>query len=457
MTAGHDHHHAPLPTSGRPLDAVALSATLHCLTGCAIGEVAGMVIGTALGFDNFSTIVVSVALAFAFGYGLTSLPLLRAGLGLAAVAPIAFASDTFSIATMEVIDNGIMLIVPGAMDAGISSLLFWGSLSFALVLAGVFAFPVNRWLIARGKGHAAVHATGIHGGPSPKVVGAVVVIAAAFGTSVLVAEAMDGSAGGHGDHGTSAQAESSEAGTGTDGVRGLAVSEGGLRLVLGQREVPAGADVQLGFTIVDRAGIPTRDFEIEHEQPLHLIVVRRDMTGFQHLHPEMRPDGGWSTPIRLDEPGSYRVFADFKQGGTNRTLAADLAVDGSVDWQELPPAAATVTTEDGYEVRVDGGQARAGGDVTIRFTIERGGAPVDLEPYLGAGGHLVALREGDLAYLHVHPTEEVGHAGHTADGLGSEVSFATSFPTEGRYRLFLQFKHGGVVHTAAFTSEVTAP
>jgi hypothetical protein len=184
------HHHHALPDSGRELTGVAVSATLHCLTGCAIGEVAGMLIGTALGFSNLGTIVLSVALAFVFGYSLTSLPLLRAGLALSAVIPIALASDTFSIATMEAVDNAIVFAVPGAMDAGLTSLLFWGSLSFSLAIAFVAAVPVNRWLIARGKGHAAVHRTGIHGGPDPKVVGALLAAAATFGTAVLIAEAV---------------------------------------------------------------------------------------------------------------------------------------------------------------------------------------------------------------------------------------------------------------------------
>jgi hypothetical protein len=168
-----DHHHHELPTSGGALSAVAFSATLHCLTGCAIGEVTGMAIGTALGFSDLATIALAVALAFLFGYGLTSLPLLRAGLALSAVVPIALASDTLSIATMEIIDNLIMVVVPGAMEAGLGDVLFWGALSVALVIAGVFAFPVNRWLIARGKGHVAVHETGIHGGPPTRVVAAV--------------------------------------------------------------------------------------------------------------------------------------------------------------------------------------------------------------------------------------------------------------------------------------------
>jgi hypothetical protein len=184
------HHHYDLPTSGRALTSVAVSATLHCLTGCAIGEIAGMAIGTALGFSNAATVVLSVALAFLFGYGLTSLPLLRAGLALGAVVPIALASDTFSIAVMEIVDNAVILAVPGAMEAGLGSLLFWGSLTFSLSVAFVAAVPVNRWLIGRGKGHAAVHRTGIHGGPDPRVVGAILVVAFVFGTAVLVAEAV---------------------------------------------------------------------------------------------------------------------------------------------------------------------------------------------------------------------------------------------------------------------------
>ncbi len=139
------------------LNRVAFSATAHCLTGCAIGEVLGMVIGTALGWGNAATIALAVVLAFFFGYSLTMLPLLRSGMALAAVLPLAFASDTLSITVMEIVDNLIMLAVPGAMEAGPTSLLFWGSLAFALLVAGAVAFPVNRYLIARGKGHAVVH------------------------------------------------------------------------------------------------------------------------------------------------------------------------------------------------------------------------------------------------------------------------------------------------------------
>jgi Domain of unknown function (DUF4396) len=186
----HHHHHHELPTSGRALNAMALSATLHCLTGCAIGEVLGVVIGTALGWSNLPTIALAIVLAFLFGYALTSLPLLRAGLAFATVVPIALASDTLSIATMEIVDNAIILLIPGAMEAGVGDVMFWASLAVALVIAGVVAYPVNRWLLARGKGHAAVHATGIHGGPSPRLVGSVAVVAGLFGTIVLLVEAV---------------------------------------------------------------------------------------------------------------------------------------------------------------------------------------------------------------------------------------------------------------------------
>jgi hypothetical protein len=172
------------------VNGMALSATLHCLTGCAIGEVAGVVLGTALGLANGPTIALGILLAFVFGYSLTSLPLLRGGLALAAVVPIALASDTLSIAVMEIVDNGIVVAIPGAMDAGLGDILFWGSLSFSLFIAGFAAYPVNRWLLQRGKGHTAVHETGIHGGPDPKVVGAIAVLAGVFGIVVLLADAL---------------------------------------------------------------------------------------------------------------------------------------------------------------------------------------------------------------------------------------------------------------------------
>jgi hypothetical protein len=146
-----------MATWNSSLNRTAFSATLHCLTGCAIGEVLGIVIGTALGWSTVATIALAIVLAFLFGYGLTMLPLLRSGMALGAALPLAFASDTLSITVMEIVDNLIIVVIPGAMDAGLGSLFFWGSLAFALAVAFVAAFPVNRYLISRGKGHAVVH------------------------------------------------------------------------------------------------------------------------------------------------------------------------------------------------------------------------------------------------------------------------------------------------------------
>jgi hypothetical protein len=455
----HEHGHHEMPTSGRALTGVAISATLHCLTGCAIGEVLGMIIGTAAGFSNGGTVALSVTLAFFFGYALTSLPLLRAGLALAAVVPIAFASDTLSIATMEIVDNAIMLAVPGAMEAGVGSILFWGSLAFALVIAGAVAVPVNRWLIARGKGHAVVHETGIHGGPSPRAVGIVAAFAFVFGSSVLIAEAAtnggEGHGGGHGGGAAAVEEPSHGGGHGGGGgkpaggaatVRGLAVTSGGLTLSMPRTELPRGRASELRFRVLDESGAAVRDFEVEHARRLHFIVVRRDMTGFQHLHPTMSPDGTWTARLTIPEAGSYRAFADFKRDGRNETLATDLAVDGSVDFRALPAPAPSASAGDGYQVRVGRHPVRAGEEAELHFTASRNGKPVTVAPYLGARGHLVALRQGDLAYLHVHPLDDAA--------AGDAITFATEFPSAGSYRLFLQFKHGGRVHTAAFTQEV---
>lgn len=153
----HQHETVPAPNTGAALNKLAWSATLHCLTGCAIGEVLGMALGTAWGWSNLETIVLAVALAFVFGYSLTIVPLLRAKLPLGRALGLAFASDTASITVMEVVDNLIMLAIPGAMDAHLDSPLFWGALIVALAIAAVAAFPVNRWLIARGRGHAVLH------------------------------------------------------------------------------------------------------------------------------------------------------------------------------------------------------------------------------------------------------------------------------------------------------------
>ena len=465
----HGHHHHEMPTEGRELTNVAVSATLHCLTGCAIGEVTGMAIGTALGFSDLGTIALAVGLAFLFGYALTSLPLLRAGLALSAVIPIALASDTFSIAVMEIVDNLIMVVIPGAMDSGLSSVLFWGALSFALFVAFLIALPVNRWLISKGKGHVAVHNTGIHGGPDPRVVGAVLAVAAVFGSTVLLAELISGDDEEHGGgHETAASANTDEHGTEpeegamdteqTDAVRGLAAKDAGLKLELEQSDVPPGSEREVSFRVL-AAEDPVTDFEVEHERRMHMIVVRKDLTGFQHLHPEMDEAGTWSTPITFDEPGDYRVYADFNHGGESVTLASDLSVTGEPEYRELPLQETETETETGYEVGIEGEAGQAGQASELTFNVAHEGEPVEVEPYLGADGHLVALREGDLAFLHVHPVG-AGHAegtsshgGHDSEE-GEGIRFMTEFPTAGNYRLFLQFKHDGEVHTAEFTREV---
>ena len=159
----HDHSRQPHQSGGHsPGWRTAMSATLHCLTGCGIGEVLGMVLGTAWGLTNLQTILLAVALAFVFGYALTLLPLLKAGLAFRAATGLALAADTVSIAIMEIVDNAIMLVIPGAMEAPLDSLLFWGSLAAALTIAALAALPVNYWLISRGKGHAVVHARMVH-------------------------------------------------------------------------------------------------------------------------------------------------------------------------------------------------------------------------------------------------------------------------------------------------------
>jgi hypothetical protein len=243
------------------------------------------------------------------------------------------------------------------------------------------------------------------------------------GSSASSDEAM----GGHTDGGESAP----------DPVRGLAISNDGLTLSL--RDAAPG---ELAFAIVGADGLPVREFEVEHEKRMHVIVVRRDGQGFQHVHPELGADGLWRVPLTLPDAGAYRVFADFVHDGEAQTLAADLTVDGEAEYAPLPAPATTATT-DGYRVRLDAGTPRAGRETELSFTVTRGGKPIRTQPYLGAGGHLVALREGDLAYLHVHPEDH-----------GKAVSFMTELPSEGRYRLYLQFKHAGRVHTAEFTQEV---
>ena len=236
-------------------------------------------------------------------------------------------------------------------------------------------------------------------------------------------------------------------------VRGVAVAENGLRLAIDDPELRRGRTETVGFRIVEESGRTVRDFDVEHTKRMHVIVARRDLGGFQHLHPQQAADGSWTLALKLDDAGSYRLFADFSHDGEQTTLATDLRVDGAADLRPLPAPAPTAVSDGGYGVRLDAGRVRPGEEADLRFTVSRDGRPVATEPYLGAGGHLVALREGDLAFLHVHPTDG-GHAEAEGERDAAGIGFAATFPTEGRYRLFLQFKHEGAVQTVAFTQEV---
>jgi hypothetical protein len=223
-------------------------------------------------------------------------------------------------------------------------------------------------------------------------------------------------------------------------ANGLTQAEGGLRLVVSDPQEVA-ASQRLGFRIVDKDGATVRDFEVEHDRRMHLIVVRRDLRGFQHLHPQQAANGDWEVPLRVADAGSYRVFADFSTGGESHTLGTDLHVNGRFEAQALPHPTKTAMTDRGYRARLE----QVGGEV--RFTVFKGGRRIDdIEPYLGARGHLVALREGDLGFLHVHPESKAR--------VGSDIRFAIEYPSPGRYRLFLQFKLDGQVQTAAFTHEI---
>ena len=225
-----------------------------------------------------------------------------------------------------------------------------------------------------------------------------------------------------------------------EAVKGLAVSDEGFKLALGRRTAAPTEQFVFAFRILDARGRTVRDFDVAHTKRLHLIVVRRDMTGFQHLHPSQLDDGSWAMPLAVRDAGAYRVFADFSTGGRAYVLADDLLADGTVAWQPLPAPAHAVEI-DGFQIQLNEGSAPVGDASPLEFNVTRDGLHVQLQNYLGAKGHLVALRQGDLAYLHVHPDPE-------------SLGFMAAFPSSGSYRLFLQFKVGGRVHTAAFTQEV---
>jgi hypothetical protein len=278
-------------------------------------------------------------------------------------------------------------------------------------------------------------------------------LAATFGTAYGVGAAIDPAvpdrnAAAHAAHDRPAPAR--PGGHADAPPAGLQISEAGYTLDLKTPRVRAGEKSELRFAVRDPDGRQVTSFRREHGKELHLILASRDLVTYRHLHPTRAADGTWSTPVDLPAAGPYRVFADFTpaaEGATGLTLGADLAASGTYTAAALPEPA-TTTTIDGYTVTLNGG-LRPGEPAGLTLGVSRDGRPVtDLEPYLGAYGHLVALRAGDLAYLHVHPNGSPGD-GTTEPGPG--ISFTATAPSAGTYRLFLDFKHDGTVRTAAFT------
>ncbi len=234
---------------------------------------------------------------------------------------------------------------------------------------------------------------------------------------------------------------------------GLMTSQNGYTFTLVDQQAEPGPNVDVSFTIDGPAGKPVTQYDVEHEKRLHLIAVRRDFTGFQHVHPKLSSTGEWSTKLDL-RPGQWRLFADFKPADAEAlTLGTDLSVDGDFRPAAVGDESRTAKVEE-YTVTLDG-ELTPGADSRLTLDVSRDGKPVtDLQPYLGAYGHLVALRGGDLAYLHVHPD------GTPEDGTtkpGPEVVFHAAVPSSGTYHLYLDFKHDGVVRTAAFTVRTDGP
>jgi hypothetical protein len=291
---------------------------------------------------------------------------------------------------------------------------------------------------------------GLYAGALALVFGAAVGVGAAVGP-VGTAAAGTSSTVPHDDEHAAPAASSARASAPADLTPGgLAVAADGYALELASTTHPVGAPDPLRFVLTGPDGQPLTELTPTHEKDLHLVVVRRDLTGYQHLHPSRDAQGTWSVPLTLAEPGPYKVFADFTPAGRDRglTLAADLTAPGTHVPEPLPPPA-TATSVDGYDVSLDG-RLVAGTSSPLTLTVQRDGRPVtDLEPYLGAYGHLVALREGDLAYLHVHPDGEA-----TA---GPDIAFSADVPSAATYRLFLDFSHAGEVRTAELTATAVRP
>jgi hypothetical protein len=228
---------------------------------------------------------------------------------------------------------------------------------------------------------------------------------------------------------------------------GLVATAAGYTLVPRFTTFVPGVPAEFGFTVTGSDGRPVTAYDVEHEKQLHLVVVRRDAAGFQHLHPALGPDGVWRVPLLLPAAGVWRVYADFvPTNGPHLVLGADLYAPG--EFAPIPSWPSRVAQVDGYQVRLDGDLV-PGSPSQVFATITRDGAPVtDLEPYLGAFGHLVVLRRDDLSYLHVHPDAATPAP---TDRAGPAIAFTADVPAAGDYRLFLDFQHGGAVHTAEFT------
>ncbi len=276
------------------------------------------------------------------------------------------------------------------------------------------------------------------------------VLGVTFGAAALAGGALDplrdsddGHGGGHGDDHSAAPV--AEAGVGHT-PPGLAVADDDLRLVADTTTLVRGATTPWTFRVVGAGGDAVTDFEGEHEREMHLIVVRRDLSGYQHLHPRRAADGTWSVGLQLPEAGVYRAYADFASGGRSYTLATDLFVAGAFEPRPLPTPDPTDETGR-YLAELSAEGLEPGASAGVAYDLSRDGRPLTaIEPYLGADGHLVALREGDLAFLHVHPEES---------GTPGRIRFAAELPSAGRYRLFLQFNHDGAVRTVAHTLEVS--
>lgn len=236
---------------------------------------------------------------------------------------------------------------------------------------------------------------------------------------------------------------------------GLQVSQEGYRLDPVSGTLATSATAPFTFRVLGPDGAPVTRYTPTHEKDLHLIVVRRDLSGFQHVHPRMGADGTWSIPLAVPAPGQYRVFADFQPAGRDKglTLGVDVPAPGAYQPRPLPAPLRTATV-DGYTVTLDGDLV-PGTDSQLTLSVSKDGRPVtDLQPYLGAYGHLVALRDGDLAYLHVHPD---GSPGDGRTPAGPQITFYAQVPSTGAYRLYLDFQHAGAVHTAEFTVVAGGP